>query len=78
MTMLNAGAVTFTSPGNITVSGASGNLTIGSATIASGLLMSGSSILTLNNASGQLNVFGNLEMGATASLSNTGVITIGQ
>jgi hypothetical protein len=78
LNLMTASALTLASDGNITVNGATGILNIGNAGTASNLTMAGTSTLTLNNAAGQLNVFGSLEMGATSTLSNSGIITIGQ
>lgn len=78
LSLMTGSLLTFTSNGNITVNGASGILNIGQSGMASNLIMSGTSTLTLNNAASQLNVFGNLEMGATSTLNNLGTITIGE
>lgn len=78
LNMMTASPLSLVSNGNITVNGASGILNIGGSGVASNLTMSGTSTLTLNNATAQLNVYGNLELGATATLNNLGIITIGE
>jgi hypothetical protein len=78
LSMMTSSLLSLTSGGNITVTGASGILNIGQSGIYSNLIMSGTSVLTLDNAASQLNVFGNLEIGATATLNNSGEITIGE
>jgi hypothetical protein len=78
LNMLTAGVATLNSAGNITVAGASGILNVGVSGTASNLTMANGSTLTIDNAAGQLNVFGDLELGATATLSNSGTITVGE
>jgi fibronectin-binding autotransporter adhesin len=78
LNMMTSSALSLTSAGNITVNGATGILNIGAAGTASNLTMSGTSVLTLGNATSQLNIFGNLEIGATATLDNSGQITVGE
>jgi filamentous hemagglutinin len=78
LNMLTAGVATLNSAGNITVAGASGILNVGVSGTASNLTMANGSTLTIDDAAGQLNVFGNLELGATATLSNAGTITVGE
>jgi hypothetical protein len=78
LSMMTSSALSLSSAGNITVNGASGILNVGQSGTASNLTMSGTSTLTLNNATSQLNVYGNLELGATSSVSNIGIITIGE
>jgi hypothetical protein len=78
LNMMTSSALSLTSAGNIAVNGATGILNIGAIGTASNLTMSGTSILSLSNAASQLNVFGNLEIGATATLDNAGEITVGE
>jgi hypothetical protein len=78
LSMMTSSPLSLSSDGNITVTGATGILNIGLSGIASNLTMSGTSVLTLGNATSQLNVFGNLEIGSAATLNNSGEITIGE
>jgi fibronectin-binding autotransporter adhesin len=78
LTMMTSSALSLGSNGNISIMGAAGILNIGQTGTASNLTMSGNSTLTINNAAGQLNVFGNLEIGSTATLDNSGEITVGE
>jgi hypothetical protein len=78
LSMMTSSALTLSSSGNITLSGASAVLNVGASGILSNLTMSGTSILTINNAAGQLNVFGNLTFGASMTLSNIGIINVGE
>lgn len=74
--VLTAAASTFVTDGSITVSGASGVLNVGASGVASNLTVNGT--LTLDNANAQLNVYGNLEFGSSATLNNDGIITVGE
>jgi hypothetical protein len=81
--LLTGSVLTLASDGNITVSGVSGIMNIGKSVVpgpgaASNLTISGNGNLTLDNLDSKLNVFGNLEIGATATLDNSGEITIGE
>ena len=78
LSMMTSSALSLSSSGNITVTGASAILNVGTSGVASNLTMSSTSTLTIDNAAGQLNVFGSLEFGATATLSNIGTINVGE
>ena len=78
LSLATGGVQTITSNGNITVNGATGILNVGTTGVASNLTMAGTSTLAINNATGELNVFGSLELGATTTLSNDGTITVGE
>ena len=78
LSLATGGVTTVTSDGNITIAGATGVLNVGQTGVASGLSMTGTSTLTVDNAAGQLNVFGNLEFAAGISLSNVGTIVVGE
>ena len=68
---------TVNSSGSILVNGATGNLTIGASGKASSLNLTAGS-LTLNNGAAQLNVFGDLIIADGVTLSNSGIITVGE
>jgi hypothetical protein len=78
LSMMTSSALSLSSDGNITLNGASAVLNVGTTGIASNLTMSGTSTLTINSATGQLNVFGNLDLGASVTLSNIGTINVGE
>jgi len=78
LSIMTSSPLTLESYGNITITGANGILNVGKSGVESSLKMSGTSTLKLDNASAQLNVYGNLELGANATLDNIGVITIGE
>jgi hypothetical protein len=76
LSVLTSAAATFTSEGALTLSGASAVLNVGASGVLSNLTVNNS--LTLDNANSQLNVFGDLEFGSSATLNNNGVITVGE
>jgi hypothetical protein len=79
MNVATAGQVTVNvNGGELRVNGTSGILNIGNVTYASHLSVNGTSTLTLNNAAGQLTVYGDLTIASGATLSNDGIITVGQ
>jgi len=79
LNILTGGVQTLTSSGNITVTGASGVLNVGvPTTVASNLTMANGSTLTVDDPLGVVNVYGNLELGATAVLTNSGTINVGE
>jgi len=76
LSVLTSAAGTFTSDGALTLTGASAILNVGATGVPSNLTVNNS--LTLDNASSQLNVFGDLEFGSSATLNNNGIITVGE
>lgn len=76
LNVLTSAPATFTNDGALTISGATGVLNVGATGVASNLTVNGT--LTLDNASSQLNVYGDLEFGSSATLNNSGIITVGE
>lgn len=76
LSIATGSASTVTSAGNISVTG-TGTLNVGASGVASSLNMTGTSTL-LVDASANLNVFGNLELGSSVTLTNNGTITVGE
>ncbi len=76
LNIMTSSALTLNSVGNLTING--GTLNVGASGVASNLTMSTPSTLTLSTGTSYLNVYGNLELGAGATLNNSGEITIGE
>ncbi len=74
----SAGDFTLNNTASLTLPNASSVLNVGVTTIASNLKLNGTSTVTVTNAAGTLSIFGNLEIGATAGLTNNGIINVGE
>lgn len=76
LSIATASASTVSSDGNISVTG-TGILNVGASGVLSNLSMTGTSTLSVDTGA-NLNVFGNLELGSTVTLTNNGTITVGE
>ncbi len=76
LNVLTSSPATLIADGNITLTGASSVLNVGATGVASNLTVNAT--LTLDDAASQLNVYGDLEFGSSATLDNNGIITVGE